>query len=653
MSINQRLFRSAKIRSRPLQVEQLETRRLLAFNPTGAEQELLQLTNRFRTDPGGEYSRLIASTSPIRSRDTLLQADLDGFGVNGSTLRAELQALSPAAPVAWSEGIHGFSRSHNAAMVARKTHFHSNSLQRRQALLDAGVNLRFRSGEKINSELVYGYGKSVLHAYASYVINWGSGPGGMQSGRPHRSALINSDFEQAGPAIANYSGSGFGPFVNTHVLANIEQPPAMVVGAIFEDRNDSTWYEASEGIGSVSIVFVGSAGTFRTNSWSAGGYQVELPPGSYTVTATGGGMRHAVTASVTIGSTNVWKNLIYDPDSIPPDSRETNNTRATATNLNGERQSFSRLSIHSATDTDLFQLQSLGSGTLNVSLTFAHSAGNLDLRLLSSSGSVIKNAASNSNNESLSHAVRRGETYYVQVLGRSGARNGPYSLTVAPPGQAAPVAVSDSADANNASRSTVIDVLANDTDPDGIGEAMTIELQGAHAAFQVESGKVRYTAPAGYSGVDRVSYVAKDDQGLRSAPAEIEVFVVDFDSDTPWQNGAALDVNDDGVISPIDALMAINEINGRGSRSLPVDHSTASGVIGFVDTNGDGFLSPIDALLVINAINQAADAEGERAPLNAAERHQVQSGPALDCIYSQWPVAPLGHFPPIRNALPW
>lgn len=232
-------------------LESLEIRRLLAFDPSGAEQELMQLTNRIRTDPRGEFSRLFTSAAPLTARDPIFQLELDFFQVNGTTLRNELAALTPVPPVAWNEEIVEFARTHNATMINSNPpqQFHSNTAARRRALLDAGVNLRIVNGEQVTSENVYGFAKSTMHLYASYTVDWGPGPGGMQTNRPHRVAFMNDDFEQLGHAITSFSGANFGPLVNTQVFANIQNPPVMVVGAVFEDKNNSGWYEAGEGFG--------------------------------------------------------------------------------------------------------------------------------------------------------------------------------------------------------------------------------------------------------------------------------------------------------------------------------------------------------------------------------------------------------------------
>lgn len=80
-----------------------------------------------------------------------------------------------------------------------------------------------------------------------------------------------------------------------------------------------------------------------------------------------------------------------------------------------------------------------------------------------------------------------------------------------------------------------------------------------------------------------------------------------------WQNQSnPLDVNNDGLVTPIDALLVINEINLRGVRSL-VGSDLATPP--YIDTNGDNWLTPNDVLQVINYIN-AHPASG-RVPSSA------------------------------------
>lgn len=87
---------------------------------------------------------------------------------------------------------------------------------------------------------------------------------------------------------------------------------------------------------------------------------------------------------------------------------------------------------------------------------------------------------------------------------------------------------------------------------------------------------------------------------------------------TNWNN--RLDVNNDGFVSPIDALGVINSLNAGGSGPLSGGGS-GEGEDGklYVDTSADGSLSPIDALLVINFLNSNSGSQGEgEAPAEVA-----------------------------------
>ncbi|MDA1055202.1 MAG: dockerin type I domain-containing protein [Planctomycetota bacterium] len=97
----------------------------------------------------------------------------------------------------------------------------------------------------------------------------------------------------------------------------------------------------------------------------------------------------------------------------------------------------------------------------------------------------------------------------------------------------------------------------------------------------------------------------------------------------PWQNHQnALDVNGDGVVSPLDALQIINEMNERGARLLP-DRTDATAP--YLDTTGDRSVSPLDALLVINHLNgRRTSANGEASvsppysPSTSSPERQVE-----------------------------
>jgi len=80
------------------------------------------------------------------------------------------------------------------------------------------------------------------------------------------------------------------------------------------------------------------------------------------------------------------------------------------------------------------------------------------------------------------------------------------------------------------------------------------------------------------------------------------------DSQLTWHNSSfPNDVNADGMVSPVDALLIINHLNEFGIGSIPAGSPPP-----YLDVSGDNQIWPLDALLVINILNQiAATGEGE------------------------------------------
>ncbi len=70
---------------------------------------------------------------------------------------------------------------------------------------------------------------------------------------------------------------------------------------------------------------------------------------------------------------------------------------------------------------------------------------------------------------------------------------------------------------------------------------------------------------------------------------------------TPWRNPFfPLDVNNNGTITPLDALLVINALLEQGSQTLATP--TVDDAPPFIDVTGDNKLQPLDALNVINQL---------------------------------------------------
>ncbi|MEM7313224.1 MAG: dockerin type I domain-containing protein, partial [Planctomycetota bacterium] len=112
-----------------------------------------------------------------------------------------------------------------------------------------------------------------------------------------------------------------------------------------------------------------------------------------------------------------------------------------------------------------------------------------------------------------------------------------------------------------------------------------------------------YAAIATVTGVDGPDNL--------SATAETSHVGVELSTFYGWHNAdLAADINDDGSISPIDALTLINELTDRvysneeSSVLVPFD-ATAEALF---DVNNDGYASPLDAVLAIRALDSVVDA---------------------------------------------
>jgi VCBS repeat-containing protein len=152
-------------------------------------------------------------------------------------------------------------------------------------------------------------------------------------------------------------------------------------------------------------------------------------------------------------------------------------------------------------------------------------------------------------------------------------------------------------------------VLANDADVDQ--EALRAVLVNGSGPVNGSlslntNGSFTYTPNAAFFGSDSFRYFAQDGAGAVSNTVTVTIDVLNTRPRRNPEN--PLDVNADGSISAIDALLIINEINKNGSHEIP---STSPAIAPFWDVNGDGFVSSIDVLRVVNALNNGSLAEGE------------------------------------------
>lgn len=111
---------------------------------------------------------------------------------------------------------------------------------------------------------------------------------------------------------------------------------------------------------------------------------------------------------------------------------------------------------------------------------------------------------------------------------------------------------------------------------------------------------------------------------------------------SPHQNpDLPTDVNGDGIVTPVDALIVLNMLNRH--EELPDEPSPGDGEENpaLPDVSGDGALTPLDALLIINELNNRnrSDAEGEAFDLLGfpvdSQRHEEDVDSELEMLLEE------------------
>ena len=153
----------------------------------------------------------------------------------------------------------------------------------------------------------------------------------------------------------------------------------------------------------------------------------------------------------------------------------------------------------------------------------------------------------------------------------------------------------------------VVSLASTDTSEATVPASVTIPADAASVDFLVTA------IDDGLDDGTQSVQVSADAAGYISLPADLDVVSHPF----PWQNFVnSMDVDGDGVVILLDALVAINDINLNGARLLP-DPDGQFSPPPYYDVNGNGYLTAIDVLVIFNhLIEQAAaeaEAEGEAA----------------------------------------
>ncbi|MGC9371514.1 MAG: CAP domain-containing protein [Paracoccaceae bacterium] len=289
--------------------------------PSALEQEFLELVNRARMNPSGEFDALILDAATGTGVTAGVTNAISYFNVDLGVLKQQFDALTAAAaPLAWNGNLSDSATAHSDLMI--QYDLQSHNLPGEASLWDRIVSAGY-SNARIVGENVYAYTRSPVDGHAAFFIDWGTGPDGIQSPPGHRDNIMSTAYTEIGIAVVaeNDSATSVGPYVVTQHFGNRSNYSQQLVGVVIDDDDGDAFYDAGEGLGGVKVTVRASDGTTKaTTTWASGGYQMALAPGTYTVTFSDGPLSSSVTRTVTIGAANAKLDLVAPAGSLGGDT---------------------------------------------------------------------------------------------------------------------------------------------------------------------------------------------------------------------------------------------------------------------------------------------------------------------------------------------
>jgi uncharacterized protein YkwD len=274
-------------------------------NPTDEEQFYLELINRARANPAAEGQRLRNTTDP-----EILSA-YAAFGVDLNLMVTQMSALAPAPPVSFNAALLTAARLHSGDMFTNnfQGHFGSGGSDPGSRLAAQGYTWA------IYGENVYAASRSTPYGHAGFEVDWGVGPGGMQTPAGHRNTIHNASLREVGIGVVNGMNGSVGPQIVTQDFASQFNPTPFITGVVYFDFNGNGFYDLGEGVGGVRVDVSGAS--YYALTANSGGYSVPVPGnGTYTVTFTATGLPASQQVVTVSGNNNVKVDFV--PVYAPP-----------------------------------------------------------------------------------------------------------------------------------------------------------------------------------------------------------------------------------------------------------------------------------------------------------------------------------------------
>ena len=277
------------------------------LHPDGNEQQMVWLMNRARANPVAEGIFLAGSG------DSDIGSGISYFAVNTTLLKTEFAQIAAKPPAAFDRRLYEGSRVHSFDLIARNAQDHNNQFTRITA---AGFSFESASAS------VFSYANTALEAHGALNIDWGSGIGGMQTGRGHRAAIMSQQtalLSNVGFAVVPESkpNTAVGPLVFSGAYCSAGRTAAdhynrFLVGTVWTDTNNNSRYDPGEGLNNVLIQ--PDRGPFHAITGVGGGWAIPITsPDTYELTLSGTTLGGDPARSATVGTESVLLDVQVTP----------------------------------------------------------------------------------------------------------------------------------------------------------------------------------------------------------------------------------------------------------------------------------------------------------------------------------------------------
>lgn len=262
--------------------------------PTAYEQYMMELVNRARANPAAEAARL-------------------GIDLNQGLAAGTIKATAKA-PLAFNALLNDAADSHSDWVLATDTFSHTgaggSSPGDRMKAAGYVFSGSWSWGENI--AINYGTKTPITQALVDQQAS------GLFKSAGHRTNILSETFREAGIGIRSGEFKGFEAVNATQAFAK-SGGAVFLTGVAFADKDADAFYDVGEGLGGLTVQARSTTGaSYSISTWDAGGYQMALPAGTYTVTFSGGGLAAPVVKTATVGTGNVKLDLNSAVDGTAP-----------------------------------------------------------------------------------------------------------------------------------------------------------------------------------------------------------------------------------------------------------------------------------------------------------------------------------------------